>query len=919
MAVRTRSSRSTTLIIVIALVIAFSAAGSVAHFYTQWLWYRDVGQVGVFWTTILSRWAVGAVFAVLFFAVLYANVVIARRFAPRIRIARIAPEIVPGVPVQLSEVIERAQAQFEPFIRWVLPVGSALLALLAGVSMSSFWDVFRLALAAVPFGLTDPQFGRDVGFFVFTLPALRVFVDWLLSTLWLTLIIAALVHLIGGAIRPWDRLRGFEPHVKAHLSVLAGLIVAAKALDYQVRIFELNLSPRGQVLGASYTDVHAQLPALQILTVIALLTGIALMANIRYRGWRLPVYALGTWVAASILVGTLYPAIVQQFVVSPNEIALEKPYIARNLESTRQALGLDAVVTKQFDAAQSLSATDVAKGTGTLDEARIWDPKIASQVYKQLQEIRNYYDFKDVDIDRYEIDGASREVLISAREMNSAQLSDQARTWQNVHLFYTHGSGVVVSPVNESTGQGQPKFILKDIPPQSTVPALKVTRPGIYFGEEEGGYVIVDTGVKEFDYPLGDSFKTASYEGTQGVAIGGPLRRIAFALRFGTAQILFSGAINGQSKVLYHRSLTERLGQLAPWLRLDGDPYITIVGGKLMWIVDGYTTSSGYPYAQHFDGVNYIRNSVKVAIDAYDGTTTLYAWDAKDPVLATWRAIFPGLVVDASQMPAELRAHVRYPEDLFKLQAEAYKTYHMRDPQAFYNKEDQWGLPGEARGGVGMEPYYVMQRLPGETKDSFLLMVPFTPRSKDNMIGWMATRCDPDAFGQQLVYAFPKQRLTIGPEQVKARINQDPKISPQLSLWNQRGSQVIFGNLLVIPIKDSIVYVTPVYLQAESSPIPELTQVVVAYGDKVAMADDLPTAVAAVFGTAATGGSGGAGSGASSAAGGSVETTATPGATDAQRARTLYSDAIAAQKAGDWAKYGQLIKELGTVLDRLAK
>jgi len=738
--------------------------------------------------------------------------------------------------------------------------------------------------------------------------------DWLFGMLLGVLALSAVMHVYGGAIRLGERLKGFDPHVKAHLSVLAGLIVASRAFDYWLSIYQLNFSPRGQVTGASFTDVHAQLPAYQILMFLALATGVTLLFNIRFKGWRLPAVAIGVWVGASVLVGSVYPAAIQQFQVNPNELQAESPYIKRNIIETRKAFDLTDIEVKQFPANTDLSAADVAEATATVSNIRLWDPTIVVQSYKQLQEIRFYYDFKDVDIDRYVIDGALQQVLVSAREMNVTQLSDQAKTWINQHLIYTHGYGAVMSPVNRASEDGLPMFLIKDLPPKSSVD-VEIKTPGIYFGEESNEYAIVDTTQKEFDYPVGGQNASTAYAGKGGAPVGTPLERAAFAVRFGAPEIILTSAIKPESRILFRRDIKERLGTLAPWLVLDSDPYPVLVDGKIIWVQDCYTWSKYYPYSQRYGGsdVNYIRNSVKVTIDAYDGTTTFYAFDDKDPVLATYRRIFPELFTDAAKMPEAIRAHLRYPEDLFKLQAEVYKTYHMSDPQVFYNKEDQWAIPGEAKGSA-MAPFYVLMQLPGESKLSFILMQPFTPRNKDNMIGWMAARSDADTYGKRLVYNFPKQRLILGPEQIKARMNQEPEISKELTLLNQQGSRVIQGNLLVIPIKDAIVYVMPIYLQAESSPMPELKRVVVSYADRIAMAPDFKASLTAVFGGAPAQGGGQTPGG--QGTGGGQETG--PRAGDAALAKTLFEQATAAQKAGDWAGYGRLIGELGTVLERMA-
>jgi uncharacterized membrane protein (UPF0182 family) len=782
--------------------------------------------------------------------------------------------------------------------------GSVTIGAIMGFSMSPQWETIRLAMAATPFGKTDPQFGRDVAYYVFTLPALRVLADWLPSIIVIAAIVTTFIHVLDGAIQPWARLKGFAPHVKAHLSVLLGLLVASKAFDYYLDIYVLTFSPRGQVTGASFTDVNAQLPALKILIAIAVASAIVLMVNIRVKGWRLPAISLGVWVAASILVGSVYPALVQQFRVAPNEVAAEAPYIERNIASTREAFGLDEVETRAFPAEENLTAQDVLDNADTLDNIRLWDPNIVGQSYQQLQSIRPYYEFSDVDIDRYTIDGQRKQVLVSVRELNVNQLADRAQTWVNQHLVYTHGYGLVMSPVSDTDSRGLPNFIIRDVPPVSDTD-LVVEQSAIYFGESTRDYIVVNTDTEEFDYPVGDQFAKAEYDGTSGIDVGGFFTRASFALRFSSAKLLLSKAIKSDSRVLFDRDISTRLDRLAPWLWFDGDPYPVIADGRVVWVADAYTWSDSYPYSEPFGGVSYMRNSIKVTVDAYDGTTTLYAFDAEDPILETWRAIFPELVKDGSEIPDSIREHLRYPEGLFRIQAEVYKNYHMTDAQVFYNKEDSWELPGE-RDGVPMDPFYVLMRLPGDSVESFQMIMPFTPRNKDNMIGWMSAKSDHEYYGKRVVYTVPKARVILGPEQISARINQDETISPQLTLWSQRGSQVVFGNMLVVPLEESVVYIQPLYLQAETTAIPQLTRVLVVYADKVVMERDLESALLKVFGETVPSDSG-------VDSDGSVSPAA-----DAAVARDLYERALEAQMAGDWAEYGSLVEQLGEVLDELA-
>jgi uncharacterized membrane protein (UPF0182 family) len=773
--------------------------------------------------------------------------------------------------------------------------------------MSSNWQTFRLALAAVPFGYTDPQFGRDVGFFVFNLPALSLIADWLTGILILTTVLTAIVHVLDGAIQPWARLKGFAPHVKAHLSVLFALIVAAWGFTYWIDIWQLDFSKTGQIIGAGYTDVHAQAPAFRILIVVSIITALVLLANIRFQGWRLPGIALGVWVGASLLLGVVWPALTQAFIVNPNEQAVEAPYIARNIAMTRTAFGLNDVKGQVFPATESLTATGVVADSQTINNVRLWDPNIVGQSYAQLQSIRPYYEFPDVDVDRYVINGVEQQVLVSAREMNSASLPAQSQTWVNQHLAYTHGFGLVMSPVNSADARGLPQFIIGDIPP-TTTSDLKITQPRIYFGEATTDYAIVDTKSQEFDYPIGQDNAYNSYNGKGGVPVGGLLQRLAWAVDLGSTDLLLSPSVSANSRILVRRDLMTRLNTLAPFLRYEKDAYPILVNGRILWVIDAYTTSDMFPYSEGLPNdpsTTYIRNSVKVTVDAFDGTTTFYAFDKTDPILQAWRKVFPSLVVDGEQIPQDVRDHFRYPQGIFEAQAEIYRTYHMTDPRVFYNKEDQWELPGERQGKI-VQPFYVLMKLPGQSAEHFYLMQPYTPRNRDNMIGWVAANSDPANYGERTVYLFPKDRVVLGPQQVSARIEQDSVISPQLSLWRQGGSQVLLGNMLVLPIKDSIVYIQPLYLQAETTAIPELTRVIVVYADKVVMEATLQSALLKVFGQTNA----------------SVTTsgTALPGGTaiSAADAQKIFNDAIAAQRKGDWTTYGSKIGELGKILQRLA-
>ncbi|HSK46480.1 MAG TPA: UPF0182 family protein, partial [Coriobacteriia bacterium] len=614
------------------LFVGLPFVGWLARVWTDYLWYADLGQATVFTTRIWSQLAVGAAFAILTFAILFGNMYAARRMAPRVMPIGL-PE---GTPEQLAQIIEALRGRLGPILDKAVLVAAVWFAFINGTTMAAQWETYRIALQQARFGVNDPQFGRDIGFYVFSLPALESISAWLAGVLVLATVLTLIVHVVDGAIQPWARWRGFAPHVKAHLSVLLAAIVLSRAFAYWLSVWNLNYSPRGQVVGASYTDVHAQLPAYRILIVISIITAVLLLFNIRYRGWRLPIIAMGVWVAASVLVGGVWPALVQQFRVTPNEAALEAPFIERNIKMTRASFGLSDLQGPAFAGANDLTVEDVRTNADTLSNVRLWDPQIVQQSYSQLQSIRAYYDFPDVDVDRYTIGGRKRQVLVAARELNANKLDPTAQNWVNTHLVYTHGFGLVRSPVNGADNRGLPEFIIGDIPPAvssdiatgSASEELQIKQPRIYFGEDTDPYVIVDTSKDEFDYPAGEENAYYQYQGDTGPTVGSLPRRIAWALRLGSSQVLFSDYIDANSRVLMHRDVVSRVSTLAPWLRLEDDPYPTIIDGRIVWILDAYTHSDQFPYAEQLpDGTNYLRNSVKVTVDAFTGKTTLYTFD----------------------------------------------------------------------------------------------------------------------------------------------------------------------------------------------------------------------------------------------------------------------------------------------------
>jgi len=848
--------------------------------YTDYLWYDNLGLASVFLIRFQARIGIFLIGTIAFLLLFLANAGIARALSPR------GP----------------ATSWARGALSLPILVAGIILAAFMGLAAQGSWVRLLRYLNATPFGLKDPIFDQDISYYVFTLPVYRFVQSWLFTALVLILLATAIIYAIS--------LGRFQltQTVKGHLSALGSLILALVAWNYWLDIYELVYSPRGVVFGASYTDVNAQWGALTILAIIALACALLLLVNVFLRALRAIVFAVGAWVVAVVLLAQVYPSIVQNFQVKPSEFNKEKPYIEHNIRFTRLAYDLDSIQDVDYPAEDSPSAQDIQKSSDTIANIRLWDYRPLLQTYEQLQTIRPYYDFLDVDVDRYTIAGKYRQVMLSVRELAQEKLTDKAQTWINQRLIYTHGYGLAMTPVNDILPDGSPNLLVKNIPP---VGELKFTRPEIYFGEKTDNYVIVNTKTKEFDYPLGEQNAFTTYQGQGGVALNSLVRRLAFALRFGDANIILTDAITPESRILFTRAISARVQEIAPFLLYDHDPYPVAVEGKIYWIQDAYTYSDRFPYSEPYHGrLNYIRNSVKVVIDAYQGQVTYYVVDEADPLIRAYRGIFPQLFQPASAIPAGIKAHFRYPEELFNIQAEMFRTYHMEDAQVFYNKEDLWAIPRETVQGKEqqMEAYYVLLRLPGSDKDEFMLMLPFTPANRQNLEAWLAAKSDGADYGKRVVFRFPKDKLVYGPAQVEARVNQDPVISGQLTLWSQAGSRVIRGNLLVIPIERSLLYIQPLYLLAERGQIPQLKRVIVAVSDRIAMEPTFQEALAKVF------------TGLPSAP--PTLTTPAPAGDVAgliQSANDHYNKAQEYLRAGDWARYGEEMKALEQDLKKLAE
>ncbi len=840
--------RTVPLFVLAALLIVVAASFSLlTSFVVDWLWFDTLGFGAVFFTVWRAQIVAFVGAAALTFLLLAVNGLLALRIhAPglrRLRLVRSDGAATDGLPVFI---------EFSPdTLPWRLVVLAAagVLSVLVGLAQAGHWQIFLRWLHAAPFGRTDPVFGRDLGFYVFTLPVYDVARTWGFLMVFLAAVMAAAVYWVRGGIEFTDRGPRFAAGVTRHLSLLLAVFFVVKAGDYALQRYEVLFGDNGVVFGAAYTDVHLRLPLLTALIGIALVAAALSVVNASALGFRLPVAAVVLVFGAALLEG-IVPSLFQSYRVKPDELRLEAPYIAQNIAFTRYGFALDRITSQPFPAGGTLTPAVLAANDATIQNIRWWDPRPLLDSYRQLQEIRLYYDFKDIDIDRYTLDGRYQQVMLSARELNQSRLPSDAQTWINQRFKFTHGYGAAMSPVNRFDDEGLPLFYIKDIPPSSAA-GLRIDRPELYFGEETLEYVVVGGGTTEFDYPKGQENVYTTYQGRDGVSLGNLWRRALFAWHFGDLNLLISGNVTASSRILFRRLIQERITRIAPFLRLDRDAYLVINDGRLVWLQDAYTTSDAVPYAQltRENGVNYIRNAVKIAIDAYDGTPVFYIADPDDPRVRTYQRIFPTLFQPLDAMPAGLRQHVRYPEDLFLVQAGMYRTYHMTDTEVFYNKEDLWSFPQESYGGaaVTMQPYYTIMRLPGQAQEEFILMLPMVPNSRDNMIAWLAARCDGAHYGTLIEYAFPKEKLIFGPAQIEARIDQDTTISQQLSLWNQTGSRVIRGNLLVIPIDDALLYVEPLYLRAEKRELPELKRLIASAGDRVVMSQGVEPLLAALF------------------------------------------------------------------------
>ncbi|MFA6271528.1 MAG: UPF0182 family protein [Patescibacteria group bacterium] len=910
-------------VMTILIVILISSANVI----TDWFWFNEVGYRQLFTAPLIAKLLLGLGAAICSFLVLSLIFKLARKFSPSSKSFNLRMNTPQGPKVKLIDA--------GPVIRKItLPI-VVLVSIIVGFTAAANWEVILLYINKTPFNSVDPLFQRDISYYIFTLPFIDLIIKLLETIVIIGFIGSILIYLLLGVIQLRGGLvnlfkttgPGIIHSAKRMLSILlASVFIIISAKTYFVDIPSLVYSKTGSFIGASYTDVHIALPVLQVSAAVALVVGLILLINAFKNSTRFVVASITMYLLVGIIGGWVLPEIVQRLIVLPNEFAKETPYIQNNISATQKAYGIDQIEKRDLTGETLLTNQDIENNQLTIQNIRLWDRGPLLDTFSQLQEIRTYYEFLSVDNDRYTIGGNLRQVLLSARELNTANLPQL--NFINEHLTFTHGYGLTLSPVNEVTKEGLPVLFVKDLPPESSLAEIKINNPEIYYGEMPNNYVIVNSSAKEFNYPSGENNIYSTYSGNGGIQISSWMDKLLFALKFKSSKLFLSNDITSNSRLLMYRDIDDRVRKLETFLKFDLDPYLVITeSGAMEWIYDAYTVSDRYPYAEKVSdsrlndfasetsfiasNLNYIRNSVKITINAYTGETNIYVSDANDPIIQTYQKVFKGVFKSMDEMPADLRTHVRYPEDLFAFQTNIYSVYHMEEPQNFYNKEDEWQIPTQPQNEES-DPMmrHMIMKLPGENKEEYILMLPFTPKDKDNLAAWMVARNDNENYGKIVVYRFPKQKLVYGPNQIINRINQDPEISRQISLWDQRGSEVISGNLLVIPIEESLIYVQPIYLRAEGGKIPELKRVIVAHENRISMEETLEQALNKIF----------------------ADTEQTidqenetnneapvvvPNNQLLNQASELYNAAIDAQKAGDWTTYGSKIDELGGVINKL--
>lgn len=913
-----KNTRLFSAIAIAGIFIVFSSLSTIVNFITDWWWFVEIGQIEVFVKPLIAKIVIFIITSAIAVVILLINFLIAIR--SKTSWIAFIPAALLGQSISLDSRILKKLGIL------VIVIFSLALGLITAIN----WQEILKFFSSTPFGEYDPIFKKDIAFYIFSLPFFNIILGFVKILIFISLFSCGILYILKGSLHLTSFLSKFEipglklsnkgqtePKAQIHLGILLFLLLIAIAFGTYLSLFKLLFTQSGSIFGAAYTDVAVMIPILKV--SIGLTVLVAFLTLFWGISGRLAPLVIAISLYALIgFASVIIPSFFQKLIVAPNELVKETPFIKHNIIATRKAYGLDKIEERNISADKPLTSADITSNNLTMKNVRLWDREPLLSTFSQIQEIRTYYEFNSVDNDRYMVNDEIRQIMLSPRELASDSLPN--KSWINEKLSFTHGYGIAGGPVNQVTAEGLPVLFVKDLPPKSEIKELTINRPEIYYGELTNDYVIVKTKSKEFDYPKGEENVYSTYQGKGGVEINSFIKRLFFAIRFNSLKLFLSNDITSESRILYYRNIKERVEKIVPFLTLDRDPYVVIADNKIYWIFDAYTKTNSYPYSQplsiYEESVNYIRNSVKIIINAYDGSISFYQVDAKDPIIQTYAKIFPRLFQPISKIPKSLVAHLRYPEDIFSLQTAIYTTYHMDKSQIFYNKEDQWEIPTineEKKQEVTdtaqqMGPRHMIMKLPGEKKEEFILMLPFTPRNKDNLSAWMIARNDGENYGKLIVYRFPKQKLIYGPKQIIGRINQDAEVSRQISLWDQRGSQVIQGPLLVIPIEESLIYVRPLYLKADTGKIPELKRVIVAYENKIAMEETLETTLSKIFGNIES-------------ASIDVEKTDKPPKTIDQQsndlfkqAQELYDEAISFQKEGNWARYGESIKRLGEIL-----
>ena len=876
------------IIILLAIILG---VGPLLGFYTDYLWFGAIGYRSVFTKRISWQILTLLIGFIIAFVFLYLNI-------------RFARDTIEGI-------LSKMGFQYQEIDDRLILAGTGILSFLFGLAFSGNWETILLYLNKTPFGITEPILNQDAGFYIFQIPFLNLIRTILLGLFFISIVITGIIYVyrIGPILLPEeDIINSIPTKVLVHISILLGGLFGLIAFGFYLNRYEILFSEQGVVAGAGFTDVNIRLPIFIILTVLSAITALALVANIKLKDVRIPLAGIGL-IIIFLLASSVVPGVYQQLRVTPNELELEEPYLDHNIEYTRKGFGLSDVDVQEYEIDANLTTEDLEGNEEIIENIRIWDRRALIQTYRQLQQIRTYYTFNDVDTDRYHVDGDYKQYMISARELNLDALDPSASTWINERLVYTHGFGLVMNPVSSKTDDGRPDLVLRDIPPTGD---FQINNPRIYYGESENSYKIANSGRSEFDYPRSGANAYNNYDGTGGIEFGSLFRKLVYTIRFGEINFLLSNEISEGSKLMYERQIQTRAEKIAPFLSYDGDPYPVMHNDRIKWIIDAYTTAKRFPYSERYEelgynNVNYMRNSVKVVVDSYDGSVDFYIMN-EEPIAETYSKIFPNLFKDYSEMPKGLKNHIRYPKDFYKIQMDLYRNYHMEDPGTFYNKEDAWEIPQENYRGstIKMEPYYLLTQLPDQEKLEYLLVQPFTPRNRQNMVAWVAARSDEPNYGEIKLYEFPRGQLVYGPNQIESRIDQDPNISEQLTLWGQTGSRVIRGNLLVIPLGNSILYTEPIFISAEQSEIPELRRVIASSGQNTVMQDNLEESLQMLIEGRVDGEDGQA---------------PIPGTAKelAEQALEHYNQAQKYLEEGNWTGYGQEIQKVRDLLDQISQ